>query len=73
MSTVTTTAPASLATGHEPVHVGCCIKDVALCGVPVDDLDPTLPDANCVVCLDLEEHAHHQCPVRPTCVQWEEP
>lgn len=55
------------------VHVACCLADVALCdGHQVDPPDETLPDTSCVVCLDLEENAHHACPVRARCIQWEE-
>lgn len=57
-------APAPTRTGGSTDlnHIYCCDPDIALCGAdvsahPIVDLD----DADCVVCLDLEEQPCPTC------------
>lgn len=60
--TVLTTAPAPTRTGGtaDLNHVFCCEPDIALCGADVSD-DDIVDEADCVVCLDLEEQPCPTC------------
>jgi len=65
MTTGVLLAPSSRATsdGTDLNHIYCCDPDTALCGTDVSGQPETdLDEANCVVCLDLEDQ-----PCCPTC------
>lgn len=58
------TAPAPSRTGGPTSinHVFCCDPDTALCGVDIsNDEIVDYDDADCVVCLDLEDAACPHC------------
>ena len=48
--------PASTGSGVNDLnHIYCCTPDVALCGTDISgDEDVDYDEANCVVCVDLE-------------------
>lgn len=53
----------SRSSGQSPLnHIFCCDRDTALCGADVSN-DPIveLEEADCVVCLDLEEQPCPYC------------
>jgi hypothetical protein len=54
--TALATAPAPTRTGGPTSlnHIFCCDPDTALCGADVSD-DELVDEADCAVCLDLED------------------
>lgn len=52
------------AAGDRLDHIYCCNPDRALCGTDVSNM-PEIDDANCVVCLALEEQPCPDCGSSP--------
>lgn len=70
-ATLTERAKPLAADDDDLTHVGCCLGNyVALCGSITDG--DTDEDANCAVCLDLED-LDDFCPVRSACIQADGP
>ncbi|WP_435597065.1 hypothetical protein [Streptomyces anulatus] len=60
----TRTAPAGTGSAAPPDlnHIYCCNPDLALCGADVSTHPIVgIDDADCVVCLDLEDEACPDC------------
>lgn len=50
------TAPTATAVGNDLNHIYCCDPDVALCSADISShVEVDYDEANCVVCVNLEE------------------
>lgn len=62
IDTLTAPSPTKAAGATDINHIYCCDSDTALCGANVSGQpEVDLDDADCIVCLDLEDDICPNC------------